>query len=1844
MNPSSWFGADGDGNFRVSWEDGERVFCRQQIHVNGRPVAVLAVLPAVENPTPATLDRLAREYSLRDELDGAWAVRPLEFVAESGRTIMVLEDPGGEPLEGFVGAPLEIGRFLHLAIGIATAVGKVHQRNLTHKNLKPANILVNCADGQVRLTGFGIASRLPRERQAPDPPDTIAGTLPYMAPEQTGRMNRSIDSRSDLYALGVIFYQMLTGTLPFNAIDPMEWVHCHIARQPAPLSERTNIPAPIPAIITKLLAKTAEERYQTAAGVSRDLHRCLTEWRARGYIDDFVVGQQDTPGRLLIPEKLYGRTREVETLLASFDRVVKSGAVELVLVCGYSGIGKSSVVNELHKVLVPPRGLFASGKFDQYKRDIPYSTLAQPLQSLIRSLLGKSDNELNRWRNAFVEALGLNGRLMVDIVPELAFIVGEQPPVGELPPKDAQRRFQLVLRRFIGVFARPEHPLLLFLDDLQWIDAATLDLLDDLLTRSDLQHLMLVGAYRDNEVNSSHPLARKLDTIKKAGAKVKEVALAPLVRDHLVQLIADTIRCEPERAAPLAELVQQKTDGNPFFVIQFISALADEALLTFDHSNGEWSWDLGRIHAKAYTDNVVDFMVAKLARLSAETQRALQLLACLGNVTEISILSIVFEISQKRVEAVLWEAVRQELIERLDGSCRFSHDRVQETAYSLIPEALRNADHLRIGRLLAARTPPGKLEETIFEIVYQLNRGVTLITEGAEREQLAEFNLIAGKRAKASTAYADALTYLVAGATLLTEDCWERRHALTFALEFNRAECEFLTGELPAAEQRLNALLSRAATTVERATVVCLCLDLYTARGENARAIAVALDFLQPLGIDLPRHPTEEDVRREYEHICSQLHGLSVEDWLAFPLMVDPSLLAMIDVLMKIQPPAHFAEPNLWCLSIIRILQFSLEQGNSDASIAAYVALGLIAAQRRDYQLAFRFGEISYQVTERLPKTRFRAAVYMNFGANLVPCVRHVREGRDLLRRAFEIAKTNGDLIFAGYSCAKLIENLLAGGESLAEAQREAEHVLEFVRKSRFGYATDWIAAQLGLIRTLRGSTPRFGCLDDEQFDEQRTEGRFLVDQQEMRTQSRYWVCKLEARFFAGNYADALEASERMHEFLGSLPYLPQASEYHFYSALSHAASCQSGMAEERGQHVEALVAHHRQLQAYAVNCPENFAHCAALVGAEIAWIEKRDMEAMHLYEEAIRSAAANGFVQHEAVSCELAARFCAARHFDFISRAYLRRARYCYLRWGADGKVKQLEEMHPQLREKERPPGPTDSIETNVEQLDLATVMRTSQALSSEVVLERLIDILMRMAMAQAGAERALLVLARGTAQRIAAEATTSGDTVSVNLRDQPADDASLPGSVLRYVLNTSEMVILDDAAVELPFSMDLYFRQNSARSVLCLPLLNQAKLIGVLYLENNLAPRVFAPARTAVLKLLASQAAISLENARLYCDLAEREARIRRLVDANIIGIVLWDVEGLILEANDAFLCIVGYEREEVVEGRMSWAALTPPEWLDRDERLWLPQLKRTGSLEPFEKEFFRKDGSRVPVLIGVATFEDTKRQGVAFVLDLTERKRAEIEARESERRCHEVQMELAHANRVATMGQLTASIAHEVNQPIAAAVINAEAALFWLDARPPDMEETRQALCRIVKEGNRAGDVVGRIRELVKKGAPRKDRVDVNEVIHEVIELTRGEAMKNGATVQTALGERLPLIEGDRIQLQQVVLNLIVNAVQAMCAVTEGPRELFVTTARAEPSGVLVAVKDSGPGVAPAGLRQLFTPFYTTKPDGLGMGLSICRSIIEAHGGRLWMTGNLPRGAIFHFIVPIQSGHAP
>jgi len=1570
----------------AGWAHGPQILCDEEgillcrtsrEHIDGERQVVLAVVPAAEHPSPQSLDRLAHEFALRDDLDSAWAAKPLELVQDHGRTILVLEDRGGEPLSWLTGTPMETGRFLRLAIQITAALGKLHQQGLVHKDIKPANILVSRGKDSVHLTGFGFATRRPRERLSPAAHEQIAGTFAYMSPEQTGRMNRSIDSRSDLYSLGVTLYQIITGSLPFAADDPMEWVHCHVAREPeAPAKRSGNVPATVSRLIMKLLSKMAEERYQTAGGAERDLQRCLAEWELHHRINDFPLGQHDTPDRLRVPEKLYGRTAEREMLFTSFERILKSGTPELALVAGYSGIGKSSVVNELHKVLVPSRAFFASGKFDQQKRDIPYATLARAFQNLVRPLLGKREAELGEWRQALLGALGPNGQLIVDLIPELKAIIGDQPPVPELPLQHAQSRFHRVFEQFIGVFAQVQHPLVLFLDDLQWLDMATFELLEDILTRSELKHLMLIGAYRDNEVDAAHPVMRMREAIKARGRGVVEITLAPLGRRHLGQLLADTLRCEPKHAAALIQLVHEKTAGNPFFAIQFMFSLADEGLLSFDHDAIKWAWDLERIHAKRYTDNVIDLMLGKLTRLPAVTRTALQQMACLGNVAEVAVLSVVLGLSDERVNADLWPAVRQEFVEPLGNTYRFVHDRFQEAAYALIPEQDRAAAHLRIGRLFEARATPETVEDNVFEIVNQLNRGTGLITAPDERVRLAELNLIAGRRAKAATAFAMAHAHFATGEAMLPRNRWEQHYALSFTLALQRAECEFLAGEHATANARLAGLATRAANLPDLAAVTRLRME------PSDRDVEVALDYLRRDGIDWSVHPTPDEVQREYQLMWQAIGDRPIEALLDLPQMQDPVARGTMDVLTVLVSPAWYIDEGLRRLIIGRMANLSLQYGNSDASCLAYIVLGtVLGPDFGDYAAGYRFARLGLDLVETRGLDRFKARVYLGFGS----WTRDVRTGRPWLKRGFDAAQQVGDVNYASFTRHHFLTHLLACGDPLLEVQQEAEAGFDFARRAHVDLAAERIIGQLQLVRSLRGLTAKFGSFDDADFNEAQFERRLETEAYLEQAGFWYWTRKLQARVIANDPA-AITAADQADKLLWTSKALFDRVEFHFYAALAEAACCETAAPGERSRHLDALTRHHLQLQQLAEISAADFADRAALVAAEIARLDDRELDAMRLYDRAIAAAHANGFPHIEAIANELAGRFYTTRGFDKIAYAYLRDAHYGFLRWGAEPKVRQLERLYPRLHVAE---DTSSANRLTNQQMDVTTVVKASQAVSSEIELPKLIETLMKIALQNAGADRGLLILSRQDDFRIEAEGQIRGDEFTVAMHQTPLSTPDCPEALLRYVIRAQKPLIVDDATRPDPLYGDDYVRRRHPRSILCLPLLKQAKLIGLLYLENTLTTHAFTPDRVAVLDLLAAQAAISLENTLLYRDLQEREARIRRLVDSNIIGILFWDGSGDINYANDAFLNMTGYSRQELASIR--WDDMTPAEYRDGDTQR-IEQLRISGQTASREKEFIRKDGSRVPVLIGSALLAGSSDQCISFVLDLTARKQAE------------------------------------------------------------------------------------------------------------------------------------------------------------------------------------------------------------------------------------------------------------
>jgi PAS domain S-box-containing protein len=1656
-------------------------------------------------------------------------------------------------------------------------------------------------------------------------------------------MKRPVDRRSDLYSLGITLYEMLTGTLPFAAIDPMAWIHCHLARQPPPPTERASVPVPIAAIVMRLLAKSTEDRYQSAAGVAADLRRCLKEWQLHGSICPFTLGEHDASDRLEISERLYGREAEVGSLVAAFERVAANGMPEFTLVSGYSGIGKSSVVHQLRKVLAPGHGLFASGKFDQYKRDIPYSTLAQAFQGLIRPLLSLNEGQLATWRKALIDALGQNSSLIVSLVPDLECVIGAKPPpVPELSPLEAKRRFQRVFRRFLGIFACKEHPLTLFIDDLQWMDSATLELLQHLMIDSGVQYLLLVAAYRANEVGPDHPMTRMLEAIRAAGAKVHEIALSPLSLAHTGKLVADTLHCELERAETLAHLLQEKTGGNPFFAIQFFASLAEEKLLTFDPMARAWSWNVDRIRAMGCSENVADLMAEKLHRLSATTKVALTQLACLGNSVGVAALSLAHGYADETtVNMALQEAVLAGLIRLEDRICTFTHDRVQQAAYSSLGENVRRQIHTRIGRALLNGTTGGLLTEHLFDIANQFNRGTTTLTDPDEKTQVARINLFAGRKAKASTAFASACVYFSAGMARMYESDWGTQYELMFNLWLERAECEFLTGNLGKAEQLIAELLARSISNIDRASAYRLKVELHLVKSESPQAVVSGLTCLSLFGIDLPSHPTWDQVRAEYETILRSLDGRPIENLIELPLMTDPQLSAAMAMLSTLNTPAYFTDSNLYCLLLCRMVNLSLSHGVCGPSAHGYGYFGFILGPVfRRYGEGYRFAKLACDLVEKHGFIADRARSFHSLG--LTAAWTHpISTAIDLLLVTYRAATEAGDLPSACFSMSVTITNLLLRNDPLDIVRIQSERNLDFVRKAHFNNVADVIVSQQRFIAAMQGRTTSLSSFSDIQFDENAFEAR-LTEGRAGTPLCMYWLLKLKALFLSGNYAAAFEAAQNAKVYIWAMAAHIPLLDYYYYTALTVAAIFENACSDDQKEWYELLKTHQNKLQEWASNYPPTFSDKHALVSAELARLEGRDLDAMRLYEQSIRSAREHGFVQNEAVAHEVAERFYAKRGFETIAHAYLRNAQYCYLRWGALGKVKQLDQLYPGLRAQTVSFPSTATIGTRFEHLDLATVVKASQVVSGEIEHDKLIKTLLKITTEHAAAERGLLILLRGGQPKIVAEATIGlRGTIEVNLKHSTAAPSELPESVLQYVVRKRESVILDDAATPHMFSEDAYVQRRRPRSVLCLPLVKQAELVGALYLENNLTPCVFTSDRTAVLELLASQAAISLENARLYSDLQHSEAFLAEGQRISSTGSFGWNPHTEEVQWSDQTYDIFEYDRSEKATVEHVLKRTHPddvPIVLEAMDRM----TKARNDFD-FEHRLLMPDGEVKHVHLTARAMHSTsgKFEFVGVVRDVTEQKWAQDERTRLEQR-------LRQAEKMEAIGRFAGGIAHDFNNILAGVMAYGE--IIFDDA--PEGSLLKRYSKNVLTAAARGRDLVEQILGYSRCQCGKCAPVNVAHIVAETLELVRG-GLPPGIRLESETPDVPLVVIGDPTKLHQIVMNLCRNAIHAISGhgtLRVAVEDASFAVARALSHGALqpghyvrLIVEDSGTGMDAEIMARIFEPFFTTKHpgQGTGLGLSLVYAIVTDSGGAIDVQSTPRHGTTFTIYLRNSGG---
>jgi predicted ATPase/signal transduction histidine kinase len=1847
------------------------------------PVLLKVLGPGRQRPEDS--ERLTHEYRIMATLETAAVVRPLTLERVEGQPVLVLERFAGVSLDRLPDAPLGPGRFLRLAIAVAGALGEVHARGVIHKDIKPTNILFDEGRDLAKITDFGISSRAPREEAPVAWPAQIEGTLAYMAPEQTGRMNRSVDRRADLYSLGVTFYQLVTGRLPFLAGDAAELVHSHIARAPQPPGEVVpQLPGAISGIIMKLLAKAPEARYQSAEGLKADLERCLAQWRAESRVDSFLLGERDVSDRLEVPQALYGREADLTQLREAWRRVAETGATEVVLVRGPAGVGKSSLVRELQRSLAADGALFLAGKFDLYGRDRPYAAIAEALRGVVLDVLTESDDAISAWRARVQAAVGPYGQIIVDLVPQAELVLGKQPPLVELPPAQGGVRLLGAVRRFLGAFVADGRPLVLFLDDLQWADAQSLALMADLAGGPETRHLLVMGAYRPTEVAPSHPLVAALEQLRAVGVAITELELGPLGPGELATLVADAFPSGIADGAALAGLLHEKTGGNAFFVGQFLTQLHRDRLIQLDRASQRWRWDQREIEARAYTDNVVELMVAKLDQLPASAREALILAACVGGSVDAATLAELAGRSEADIEHDLLQGARERLLLLRGRSSQFLHDGVRQAAYSLVPEEKRAELHLAIARVLLAKTSPDALGERIFEVANHFILGGSKIAGREERRAVAHLLLRAAERARVVTAFATAARLAGAAATFLDEASWQEDHELVFAISLERARSEWMSGDFAEAARLLAALEDRARTKLETLAVHGVKVKLWVNRSQFPEAIESGLEALAIVGIALPRQPSAAQVRQAYERVWEVLGARPVEELaVALPRMSNGEMAAAMVVAAGFMYAAGMQDQNLGAVLTCAMVEASLRHGNTDSSCHAYAYFGSLCVAFGRPQDGYRFGQLADHLVERDANDAFRGQVAVALCYSLGIWVKPYREMAERLDRSTRTISEIGQIAYGTHCATCALSLRFTAGEPLPAVCRQAEERLEVIRGLHQHHLADILVLIRQCVQAQRGVTAELTSLTDETFDE----AAFLACPQVPLILGLFHARKLQACATAGDWAQAAAQGALAKEILGINPWMLTGPEVYTFYALALAQQF-PGAAAQRQRELAAILAEHEQkLRQYASWCPANFAGKHALVAAEIARIEGRDPEAMELYRRAIVTAREGGLVQIEALAHEIAAGFYEARGFAEAADVHLREARSAYRRWGAEGKVRQLERLHPGLRAGEG--GSSDRVFSRDEQIDLLSVIKASQAVSNEVALDRVSGTLMRTVLEQSGAEQGALVLPRDGALLIEAQGLIEKDVTRVRtLQDLPvASSEHVPSAILQYVWRTRKALVLDEARAERRFAGDPYVRRHQPRSVICLPLLSQADIVGLVYLENNALPGAFTPARLTVLEVLAAQAAISLEKARyvqreqagraaaeqtgarwallaqageLLSESLDYHAVLARLARLAVQSIADWCVVNLVEDgqiqplaaahADAAKEPLLAQLRERYPAG---WGS---PQISARVIETAEPILQPVITDEVLRDHVVDDEHHRILVELGVRSGMMVPLVAHGLVLGTIslcsgrpERRYSETDlalvlelARRAALAIENSQLYQKAQQSIAMRDDFLTVASHELNTPIAALLLNVQAFTTG-PANALGPEELRQIATMMERQVQRLTRLVSDLLDVsrMERGlALDIDDVELGAVAQAVVARFEPELLRARCKVRIqGGGARSPVCgRWDHRRIEQVIVNLLTNAVRFGRG---APIEIAIAqsgdTAR-------LSVTDHGIGIEPAQSRRIFERFARAVSishyGGLGLGLFICRRIVEAHGGSITVESKPGKGATFVLALPLAA----
>lgn len=1486
--------------------DGEHTHvCRALRKADNLPV-ILKMLKG-NNPALTQLARVRHEYALLSELDIDGVVKVLSLEEMQHTLAIVFKDSGGQALNTtFSERPMPMDTFFPIAIKLAHILGEIHSANIIHKDINPANIVRNPETGQIEVIDFDIATYLPYEAQDMQPPVLLEGSLPYISPEQTGRMNRRIDYRSDFYSLGITYYELLAKAPPFRSSDPLQLLHHHLARTPVALSEENPaVPQPLSRIVMKLIAKDPETRYQSAWGIKSDLDKCWKEYQSSGGITDFFPSSQDVSEKFHIHQKLYGRENETGTLLEMFERVCQ-GTGELLLVSGRSGIGKTSLVREVYRPLTLKRGLFISGKYQRFQHDVPYSALVEAFRMLARQLLAESDERLIMWRDKIGRILGTGAQVITDVIPEMALIIGESPPAPRLGPLEAQNRFNMLFQKFIKLFCREDHPLVIFLDDLQWADAASYKLLERIMTDKERHHLFLIGAYRSEEIGDGHPLVHWVKNLQQQNVDIHDLPLSPLAPSHVTALLSETLHCSPERAAPLAELVSRRTDGNPFFIEQLLKSIHAAGLIRFDYRKMAWEWQMMHIERHGPSGDLVDLMADKIRLLNPRARQVLQVCACIGGRFQFETVMLAGSATHAELIDALKTLCREGLLLPLGDAIklldvpgngipaarpiefRFAHDRIQQAAYAFVHQTDRLRIHQRVGEHLLKKTPADQLKNAIFDIANHLNTGISGVTGPQERKKLSELNLIAGRQAKTSTAFASSYHYLRTGIELLDEDAWQTNYAFTLSLYTEAAESAYLCSEYRAMDAYLTRIFEMARTTIDKIGAYEIKIEACKAQYLFAETFHNASACLKLLGIHLKKKPGKRDVALSLIHTRLLLSGKQIDALAQLPEARDPLRLAAIRIMTRLSSTAYFADPNLFILLVCQQVAHSVRYGNAPESAFFYALYGLIqCGVLGRIATGYAFGQLALAVTGQRGADEFKARTYNMVNGFIVHWKSHVYRTIKPLSEAFQIGLETGDLEYAGHAAFFCSYHTFVAGCELSRVEREMAVNGKAILRLKHEASRHMHNIYRQTVSNLKGETDQPMRLAGAYYDE--AEGHPLHDSANDRTTLyNLYFNKLYLAYMFGGYRQALDHAHRAKKYIDGIVGTFAVPLFYFFDSLNRLALWPEAALHEKRRFSTILARNQKKMKKWALHAPMNHRHRYRLVEAE--WLrvkDNRSRKAARYYEEAIQLALKHKYLNDEALANELAARHYMDAGLTTVARAYIQKARYCYEKWGAMAKVKAIDGHYGDLLSGLSPISKpvVYRVDTSgkgtqhmVAGLDVVSFIKASQAISGEIVLDRLLKQMMHIIMESAGAQNGCLILKSGDSLLIEAEAI-AGKEIRVRQAMPVEKNENLCHAMVNYVARTHDHIMLGNASEQGDFTHDADVNARRLQSVLCAPIIHKSALVGILYLENNLTAGAFTVSRLEMLKLLSTQIAISLENAGLYKSLAEQTEAVRTL-----------------------------------------------------------------------------------------------------------------------------------------------------------------------------------------------------------------------------------------------------------------------------------------------------------------------------------------------------------------------------